>query len=206
MNMRRILNVIFATFVLTACGESPGNRGTAGMSGTVVSSGTASLGGPYSLINQNGQTVTQDEFIGRPQLLYFGFGYCPDICPTALQKMGAVQDKIDPKGDELNYVFITIDPERDTAESLALYVTANGFPKNLTGLTGSLEQIDVAKTAYRVYAQKAFDPESAGEYTMEHTDIIYFMGTDGKFVDVFTGRSTVDDIAARVRQYQKTSK
>lgn len=204
--MLRLVPLIFASFVFSACGESPANRGAAGMSGTVVSSGTASLGGPYTLINQDGQTVTQAEFIGRPQLLYFGFGYCPDICPTALQKLGAVQDKIDPNGNELNYVFITIDPERDTAESLALYVTADGFPKNLTGLTGSLEQIDAAKIAYRVHALKAFDPESAGEYTMDHSDIIYFMGRDGKFVDIFTGRSTVDDIAARIRQYQKTSK
>lgn len=204
--MLRLTALILASFLFSSCGDTPANRGTAGMSGTVVSSGTASIGGPYTLIDQNGRTVTEAEFIGRPQLLYFGFGYCPDICPTALQKMGAVQDKVDPKGDKLNYVFITIDPERDTAESLALYVTANGFPKNLTGLTGSLEQIDVAKTAYRVYAQKAFDPESAGDYMMDHSDIIYFMGKDGKLVDVFPGRSSVFDIAARVQQYQRTSK
>jgi len=204
--MIRLLPFLIASFILSACGEAPTNRGAAGVSGTVVSSGTAKLGGPYTLINQDGETVTDADFLGRPQLIYFGFGYCPDICPTALQKLGAVQEKIDPNGDILNYVFITVDPERDTPESLALYVTANGFPKNLTGLTGSQEEVDVAKTAYRVYAQKAVDPESAGDYTMDHSDIIYFMDVNGKFVDLFTGRSTVDDIAARVQQYQKTSR
>lgn len=204
--MIRLLPLIFAGLALSGCGDAPANRGSAGISGTVVSSGTAKLGGPYTLVNQDGKTVTDADFIGRPQLIYFGFGYCPDICPTALQKLGAVQDRIDLKADKLNYVFITIDPERDTPESLALYVTANGFPKNLNGLTGTQEQIEAVKTAYRVYGQKAVDPASAGEYTMDHSDIIYFMGADGKFVDLFTGRSTVDDIAARVRQYQKSLK
>jgi len=204
--MTRILPLIFTSLILFACGEAPASRGSAGMSGTVVSSGTAKLGGPYTLINQDEETVTEADFLGRPQLVYFGFGYCPDICPIALQKLGAVQEKIDPEGTDLNYVFITIDPERDTPESLALYVTANGFPKTLVGLTGPQEKIDIAKTAYRVYGEKAFDPESAGEYTMNHSDIIYFMGNDGKFVDIFTGRSTVDDIAAGVRQYQKAAK
>jgi len=150
--------------------------------------------------------VTEATALGKPQLIYFGFSYCPDICPTALQKMGAAQVRIDPKGDKLNYIFISVDPERDTPESLKLYVTANGFPKSLIGLTGSQDQIEAVKSAYKVYSQKVPTPDSAAEYTVDHSDIIYLMDKEGKFVEVFIGRNSVPEIAERIRTHLKTGK
>ena len=150
--------------------------------------------------------MTESNALGKPQLVYFGFSYCPDICPTALQKMGAAQARIDPKGDKINYLFISVDPERDTPESLKLYVTANGFPSGLTGLTGTEEQIEAVKSAYKVYSQKVPTPESAGDYTVDHSDIIYLMDKDGKFVEFFFGKTTVPEMAARINLHLKTGK
>lgn len=183
---------------LTSCGQPTANVGK------TVTSGTADIGGAYTLINQNGETVSQADALGKPQLIYFGFSYCPDICPTALQKMGAAQARIDPDGDKLNYIFISVDPERDTPESLKLYVTANGFPKGLTGLTGTPDQVETAKTAFKVYSQKVPTPESAADYTVDHSDIMYLMDKDGEFVEFFFGKSTVPEMAARINLHLKT--
>lgn len=185
---------------LTACGEP-----TAKVGKTVIS-GTADIGGAFTLTDQDGQVVTEGNYLGKPQLVYFGFSYCPDICPTALQKMGAAQVRIDAKGDKVNYLFISVDPERDTPESLKLYVTANGFPSGLTGLTGTQDQIEAVKSAYKVYSQKVPTPESAGDYTVDHSDIIYLMDKDGKFVEVFFGKTTVPEMAARINLHLKTGK
>ena len=186
---------------LTGCGNEP----TATVGKTVVS-GTADIGGAFNLINQDGQAVTEGSALGKPQLIYFGFSYCPDICPTALQKMGAVQARIDPSGDKLNYIFISVDPERDTPESLKLYITANGFPKGLTGYTGTQDQIEAVKSAYKVYSQKVPTPDSAADYTVDHSDIMYLMNKDGTFVEFFFGKSTVPEMAERVRTHLKTGK
>ncbi len=186
---------------LAGCGDKP----TASVGKTVVS-GAADIGGAYKLINQDGVAVTEITALGKPQLIYFGFSYCPDVCPTALQKMGAVQARIDPAADKLNYLFISVDPERDTPESLKLYVTANGFPKGLTGLTGTQDQIDAVKSAYKVYSQKVPTPDSAADYTVDHSDIIYLMDKDGTFVEFFFGKSTVPEMAERIRTHLKTGK
>lgn len=192
-------SAIFAAS-LSACGQPTANVGK------TVTSGTADIGGAYTLINQNGLIVNEAQALGKPQLIYFGFSYCPDICPTALQKMGAAQARIDPEGDKLNYLFISVDPERDTPESLKLYVTANGFPKGLTGLTGTQEQIDAVKTAFKVYSQKVPTPDSAADYTVDHSDIIYMMDKNGDFVEFFFGKSTVPEMAARINLHLKTGK
>lgn len=194
--------VLSASFIagLASCTEP-----TARVGKTVVS-GEADIGGAFALVNQDGTVQTQADFEGKPQLIYFGFSYCPDICPTALQKLGAVQATVDKKGDKLNYIFISVDPERDTPESLKLYVGANGFPERLTGLTGSQAQVDAAKAAFKVYSQKVETPESAGDYTVDHSDIIYFMDASGKFLDIFTGRSSALDISARVKSHLKSGK
>ena len=201
--MKAMIRFILSALVIAsfaACSEP-----TARVGKTVVS-GAADIGGEVSLIDHNGTLQTQEAYEGKPQLIYFGFSYCPDICPTALQKMGAVQAQVDRGGDKLNYLFVSVDPKRDTPESLKPYVEANGFPHGLTGLTGSQEQIDVAKAAFKVYAQVVETPESASDYTVDHSDIIYFMDKSGKFVELFTGRSTIPDIAGRVKYHLKTGK
>lgn len=183
-------------FALSACGNA-GND--IAQSGTVVALGEAQLGGPFTLIDQNGDVFTQDNLVGKPTLLYFGFSYCPDVCPSALQNMGMVQDRADPDGTQVNYVFVGVDVERDTPESLAPYVTSRGFAKNLIGLSGTQEQMDVATSAYKVYAQKVDDPSSAAEYTFDHSDLMILLDDQGKFKDLFTRATTVPEMATRVK-------
>jgi protein SCO1/2 len=187
------------TLGLGGCKPKP----TATVGKTVVS-GTAEIGGAYDLVNQDGVAVTEADAFGKPQLIYFGFSYCPDICPMALQKMGAAQARIDPRGDKLNYLFISVDPERDTPESLKQYITANGFPKGLRGLTGTQEQIEAVKAAFKVYSQKVPTPDSAADYTVDHSDIVYLMDKDGNFVEFFFGKTTVPEMAERIRTHLKT--
>jgi len=198
--MKKLVQFAASAFIalsMTACSQPTAKVGK------TVTSGTADIGGEYTLVNQDGVTVTQADALGKPHMVYFGFSYCPDICPMALQKMGAVQARIDPTGDKLNYIFISVDPERDTPESLKLYVEANGFAKGLTGLTGTQEQIDQAKAAYKVYSQKVPLEDSAADYTVDHSDIMYLMDKDGEFVEFFFGKSTVPEMAARVNLHLK---
>jgi len=187
---------------LVSCGQADQTA----TSGRTVTSGTAAIGGPFSLVNQDGERVTEANITGKPHLIYFGFTYCPDVCPIALQKMGQTQSLLGDKGDEVGYVLISVDPERDTIESLSQYVTANGFPEGLKGFTGTVEEIEAAKASYKVYASKVDTPESAGEYTVDHSDIMYLMGSDGQFVDYFFGKSTPTEMAGRLSRYLKTGK
>ncbi len=193
--------VLSGTFVLGAC-----NPQQTAQSGQVTVTGTAQIGGPFELLDQDGNVVTEKDILGKPQLIYFGFSYCPDVCPLALQQMGAAQARVDPEGTFFQPIFFSVDPERDTPESLKLYVTANGFPDNLMGLTGTAEQVEVAKKAYKIYAQKAPDPDLTGGYTVDHVSLIYLMDASGNFVDVFTHNSTVDDISKRLAAFKKSGR
>jgi protein SCO1/2 len=193
--MKALIILIFSLpILLFGCSDQ------AAKSGKNVISGSAEIGGPFNLINQDNLSVTENDFLGKPQLIYFGFSYCPDICPTALQKMGSVQEELDPDGDLINYLFISVDPERDTSESLKLYVESDGFPKGLNGLTGSKEQIDIAKLAYKVYSQRVSLSDSEVDYTVDHSDIMYFMDENGIFIDFFFGRNTIQEISEAVRK------
>jgi len=188
---------------LTACGSGGDEIAE---SGRVTSVGVANIGGPFSLITHTGKTFTQNNLIGKPSLIYFGFSYCPDVCPTALQRLGSLQAMADPEGDKLNYIFVGVDVERDTAESLAPYVTSRGFPKNLIGLAGTQEQMDVATSAYRVYAQKVDDPQSAAEYTFDHSDLVILTDKDGQFKDIFTRNDSLQEMETRVKFLLKSGK
>lgn len=212
--MRFVTNCLVAAllgFALQACQAKDPDR--AGVSGkTVTSSGTASIGGPFNLVDTTGAAVTEADLLGQPHLIYFGFAFCPDVCPTAMQKLGAAQTLMGDAGDDIGYVLFSVDPERDTPEKLAEYVAFDPFPSGLRGFTGTTEQVEAAKTAYKVVAMKVstdggeVEPGSM-DYTVDHSDIIYFMGADGKFVDFFSARSTPQDIAVRVRQeLMKTKK
>lgn len=199
--MNRLILIFVAMMALLACTPQETAR-----SGKTVSAGTADIGGAFSLIDDKGAAVSEADLIGKPHLIYFGFTYCPDVCPMALQKMAIAQDMLGQDGDKIGYILISVDPERDTPESLSQYVSADVFPKGLRGFTGSLEQVDVAKTAYKVFAQKTLLPDSASDYTVDHSDIMYLMNKDGKFADYFHSGSTPNDISARVSQHLKTGK
>lgn len=162
----------------------------------VVSSGEALVGGPFQLTDHNGNAVTEKDFQGQNLLVYFGFTFCPDVCPTELAKMAAAIDML-PADANVTPLFITIDPERDGVEEVKAY--AEAFHPKMVGLTGTPEQIrDVAK-AYRVYYAKS-TTSGATDYLMDHSSIIYFMDEEGKYTAHFTMQTTPEEMAARIRE------
>ncbi|WP_421789384.1 SCO family protein [Hyphobacterium sp.] len=157
-------------------------------SGDVVTSGRADVGGPFTLVDHTGATVTEADFAGRPMLIYFGFTYCPDICPFSLQVMAAALDELpEDQRDDFQNILITVDPERDTPEQLAMYIDSPAFPANLIGLTGTPEAIADVANSYRVVYRRVLE-EGAPEdtYTMDHTSLIYLMDRNGEFHSVFS--------------------
>lgn len=172
---------------------------------TMRQSGVATIGGPFSLTDHRGARITQAALAGRLSLIYFGYTSCPDICPTELQTIGAAFDLLAAEGAEkiadIQGFLISVDPERDTVAALADYMT-NFHPK-LSGLTGSAEEIVAVAKAYRVYFSKAPSEPGSTSYLMDHSNIIYLMGRDGKFLAHFGLGATADQIAAKLREFQE---
>lgn len=162
-----------------------------------VASGPASLpiGGPFSLTDHRGRAVTERDFRGRPMAVFFGFTYCPDVCPTELGTIAAALDAMGPAGERVTPVFISIDPERDTPEAMADYVSR--FHPRMVGLTGSAEQVAQVARAYRVYYAKV-QPRDTTAYLMDHSSFIYFVGPDSRVRSLFRPESTPEAIAAAV--------
>lgn len=153
------------------------------------------LGGPFTLTDHTGRTVTERDFAGRAVLLYFGYSYCPDVCPTELGTIASALDAMGAAGERVTPVFITIDPERDTQAALADYVSR--FHPRMIGLTGTPEQIAQAARAYRVYFAKV-RPRDSTDYLMDHSSFIYFVGPDGRVRSLFGPETTPEAIAGAV--------
>jgi protein SCO1/2 len=160
------------------------------------SAGKALVGGPFSLVDHTGRRVTDKDFRGRYMLVYFGFTYCPDVCPSGLQVIAGALQKIGPKADLLTPLFITVDPERDTPAQLAEYVKS--FDPRLIGLTGTLADVDAVAKAYRVYYKKVPDEKSTGGFTIDHTALMYLMDPKGAYVSHFSHSISVDALAERL--------
>ena len=160
--------------------------------------GKADIGGPFSLIDHNGRPVTSQSYAGEHRLVFFGFTYCPDICPAALQKVTAVLDQLGPKADRLRVLFITVDPDRDTPEQLKLYVS--NFHSRTVGLTGSAEQVAAAAKVFRIYYRKVEDPSNSDGYTMDHSGFIYLMDEQGAFIKHFTHVTPIEKMVQRLQQ------
>ena len=156
------------------------------------------IGGPFTLTDQDGKTVTEADFLGKPMLVYFGYSYCPDVCPFALQMMATALDSLGKDKAKITPVFVSVDPERDTPENLAQYVRSASFPDGLVGLTGTPEQIKAVAGAYAVYYKKVGEGD---DYIMDHTSAMFLMDKSGKYVAVFTHSSSVDDIAKCLRRH-----
>ncbi|AEP10675.1 SCO family protein [Micavibrio aeruginosavorus] len=161
----------------------------------------ADIGGPFALTDHNGQPFTEKNLAGHPTLIYFGFTFCPSICPTELQKMSAALKLADAgKAEKIMPVFITIDPDRDTVAVMKNYVAQ--FHPRLIGLTGTQDDINTAARAWRVYAQKVQD-ETMSEYTMDHSSYIYLQGPDGGLQAIFGTDSTARQIADAINANAK---
>ncbi|NJC40518.1 protein SCO1/2 [Brevundimonas alba] len=155
------------------------NRPAGGLQpGEVISSGQADIGGPFQLVNQDGQPVDQSMLQGKWSLVFFGFTWCPDYCPTTLQALDATKKRLGDKAKDLQIVFVSVDPGRDTPQALKDYLSTDGFPEGVIGLTGTPEQVRAAANAYKAYFQKVGEGE---DYTMNHSLTVYLMGPDGRF-------------------------
>jgi protein SCO1/2 len=159
----------------------------------------ASVGGPFSLVTHEGQAVTEADFRGRYMLLYFGFTFCPDVCPTELGAMAATVNLLGEDGAQVTPAFITIDPERDTPDVLSRYVKL--FHPRLVGLTGTPEQVAAAAKAWHVYYRKVDDEASSADYTMDHSSIVFLMGPDGEYLKLFRPMTTPEEMASTIRGY-----
>lgn len=160
--------------------------------------GIARIGGPFSLIDHTGQQRSEADFKGRHALIYFGYSFCPDVCPTALADMLIALDELGPDAARVQPLFITIDPDRDTPRVLKDYV-ANFHPR-LIGLSGSPAQIGDAARAFRVYYAKVDDPEAGENYLMDHSSVIYLMDPDGRYLTHFSHGTAPETMAKRLRE------
>jgi protein SCO1/2 len=156
----------------------------------------SNVGGPFTLTDQNGKTVTEASFKGEPFLVFFGFTNCPDICPTTLYEMSEVLKRLGPDADKTAALFVSVDPERDTPEKIKQYVSS--FHPRIFGLTGTEAQVEAIKKEYRVYAKKV--PLKDGDYTMDHTAVVYLMDKNGRFIAPFNLQRTADEAAADLRK------
>ena len=173
-----------AIFLVTGFSPTPG----AGVSG---------IGGPFHLVDQNGKPFSDQDMKGKPYLVFFGYTHCPDICPTTLFEMSQLFRKLGPDASRAGALFITVDPERDTQAVMKSYLAS--FDPHLRGLTGDSKAIEQALKDYRVYAQKV--RLQGGDYSMDHTAIVYLMDKSGHFVAPFSMQRTADAEAAELRRY-----
>ncbi len=178
--------VIFLGVFLFASGQMSG-------SGPSVSV----IGGPFRLIDQDGNPISDQDFKGRPFLVFFGYTHCPDICPAALFEMSEVLRALGPDGDRAGALFITVDPERDTPAMMKDYLSS--FDPRLHGATGDAAAIEAVEKAYRVYAKKV--PTDSGDYSVDHTALVYLMDKRGRFVAPFNLKRRPEDAAADLRRY-----
>jgi protein SCO1/2 len=157
----------------------------------------AAIGGPFQLTDQNGKAVTDKNLKGKPTLIFFGYTHCPDVCPTSLFEISEVLRAMGKDADKVNAVFISVDPERDTQATMKDYLSS--FDPHLQGLSGDPAEIAKVITSYRVYAKKV--PAKDGDYTMDHTALIYLMDREGRFVSPFNLKRTPEEAAADLKKY-----
>lgn len=155
------------------------------------------IGGPFALIDPHGKTVTDADFRGKVMIVYFGYTFCPDVCPTTLGILGQALDRLAPdERKQVAPIFITVDPERDTPQVMGDY--AANFAPDLVGLTGSPDAIAQVTREYHVYAKK--HPEADGSYSMDHSSIIYLMGRDGTYRAILSGEVSVAQMVDGIKR------
>ena len=160
--------------------------------------GTALIGGSFNLMDQTGKSVTEKDYLGKFSLVFFGFTHCPYVCPLGLHNMISALKNIDHFEDQITPIFISVDPERDTPERMTSYLKK--FHQSIVGLTGSQEQLDQVAKAYRAYFYKSQDKNS-GEYTYDHSSIIYLMDKKGQYLTHFSDGTSIEEMSATIAQY-----
>jgi protein SCO1/2 len=181
-----------ALALLAACGPAAGPAADA----PCPDRASPAIGGPIALIDQDGRAVTEGDFKGRPSLVFFGFAYCPDICPNTLYALGSALRQLPPAAEAPRTILISVDPERDTPEALRAYVETNGFPDDTVGLTGEPEAIAAAARAFGAYFQSRRDEGGASGYLVDHSALVYLMDEDWGLATFFTPADSPETIAA----------
>jgi protein SCO1/2 len=168
-----------------------------GQFGSPGGPGASAIGGPFRLIDQNGKQITEQDLQGRPFLVFFGYTHCPDVCPATLFDVSELMRALGKDADRTGALFITVDPERDTPSAMKEYLSS--FDPHLRAATGDQNAIDAAEKAYRVYAKKV--PAEHGDYSMDHTALVYLMDKQGRFVAPFSLKRRPEESAADLRRY-----
>lgn len=156
----------------------------------------AGIGGPFAMVDQKGRPFTEAALAGKPTAMFFGYTYCPDVCPTTLLEASTWMKELGPDADRLRVVFVTVDPERDTPEKLDQYLAS--FDPRFVGLSGSRAETERMLKAYRVYARRVDD--KSGSYTMDHTAAVYLLDAQARFVGVINFQEQTDKALVRIRQ------
>lgn len=168
---------------------------------TAQETGNALLGGDFKLTSHKGIPVDTKRFRGKYLIVYFGYSFCPDICPTALENMSEALRKLADVGNKIQPLFVTVDPERDTVHQLATYMQS--FHPRFLALTGSKQAVESAMKSYRVFAQKYNGGATKDDYLVDHSSIIYIMGPDGRYVTHFSHLTPGEEIAFKMREVIK---
>jgi len=156
----------------------------------------AAVGGPFQLVDQNGKATTEKVLQGQWNAVFFGFTYCPDVCPGTLQALAAASQQLGPKAKDLRIVMISVDPARDTPAQMKTYLSGDYLPKNTLGLTGSPAQTEAAAKAYRVYAKKVGD---GPDYSIDHSTAVYLIDPKGRFDRVIAYSLPPEEIARQIK-------
>lgn len=191
--LQRVRVALWALVALVAAGTAylafaPGSSD--------VSAGEAIYAKPFQLVDHTGATVTEASFLGKPSAWFYGFTHCPDVCPTALAEMSAVLDALGADADQVQVVFVSVDPERDTPEIMKDYV--GYFDARITGLTGELQQVTVMAKDRYIFFEKV--PMEGGEYLMEHQASVQLVTADGQFFGTLAAEENLDTRIAKVRR------
>lgn len=185
---------ILALAVLSAAACSPAAE-RAGIDPACFTRTSEAIGGPFSLISNTGTRVTEESFKGRKTLVFFGFTYCPDTCPATLTKIGVAMTMLPKSIKPPVTALISVDPARDTPESLSLYIASNGFPADIVGLTGSDDELQAVSKAFVAPFARIDDPESSAGYVMQHSSILYLMDENWKLATFFQPDARPEDMA-----------
>lgn len=193
---------MLAAFALASCGPSGSEPKSGGAQSSCATRAYDHIGGPFSLIDHTGKPVTQDDYKGQESLVYFGFTNCPDVCPFALQTIGAAMDLLPDNVEKPRTLLISVDSEQDTPEVMAAYIRSNTFPEDIVGLTGADADIKAAANAFMSSYKRIDTPDTTLGYTMDHTSILFLMDKDWKLKTFFTSEASAQTIATCIAQLQ----
>tara|TARA_B100000678_G_scaffold103107_1_gene86118 strand:+ start:23332 stop:23955 length:624 start_codon:yes stop_codon:yes gene_type:complete len=202
--LTRTAIIISAALLVASCGnDSAGTRiaSSSGEQDTCSSRGEYNWGGPIELVNQDGETVTEDAFKGRHTIMFFGFTECPDACPIIMEKIIYALDELPEGTEKPRAMMISFDPERDTPEKLKQYISNEYFPEDMVGLTGSQEAIEAAAEEFQARYFRQELKDSAMEYTFDHTTAIYLMNADWEMETFFLPTENPNDMAACMQKF-----